>query len=388
MFVSRLDRPWLDTPFLLQGFRIEGPEDVQTVAQYCQHVWIDTDRSTKSSPSEPSVSFAPIKKADHSIPVEEEHKRIHLTFRKARTVTKDFLGSIRRGQDFDLNDVMQTVDDCVQSVLRNPDALVWMSKIREENEYTAEHSLNVCILAVVFGRQLGMSAANLELLGLCGLLHDIGKMRVPNEILDKPAALTDKEMNMMKAHTVHGRNLLLSTPAIDARVVDASYSHHERVDGTGYPRKLPADQISYFTRIISIVDAYDAMTADRCYCKAKPTTKALKIIYEERGKQFDEELSLQFIKTIGLFPVGSIVELYTGEIGIVIETNQNMRHLPRVMVVLDEHQQQKVQPKVINLANIEEGDMSQDYLIKHVWADGHLGVYLKTYQEHGLLLKY
>lgn len=391
MVVAKLDRDWLDTPFLMQGFTIRDHDDARVVAQYCEHVWIDIDASPASSHSSnegTATSAPPGVYQEYQCPVEEEHQRIQEEFKQQRTRTRDMHDDVRLGKAIDDAAVRSTVDECVNSVLRNPDALLWMSKIREESEYTAEHSLNVCILAVVFGRHLGYGQQDLEMLGLCGLLHDIGKMRVPVEILEKPGKLSTKEMNMMKAHTVHGRNLLLSTPSIDPLVIDAAYSHHERIDGAGYPRKLPEEKISRFARIISIVDAYDAITADRCYSPARPTTVALKIIYEERGKQFDDALSLQFIKAIGLFPVGSVVELYNGEVGIVVETNQTRRHLPRVVIVLDKDHEEKSQYKIMDLAHIEDGDLSSEYLIKKVWPDGEFGVYLRTYQEKGILLNY
>ncbi len=390
MFVTELDRDWLDTPFLMQGFLIEEREDIDVVAEYCEHVWVDTEYSVKGSEHSTGVgtaTFAPIQQLEYESPVQEEHKKAYKAFRKARSLTKDLLDDVRLGGAINTEMAKATVDDCVQSVIRHPDAMLWLAKIRDENEYTAEHSLNVCILAVAFGRQLGMDEQDLQKLGLCGLLHDIGKMRVPSEILDKTGELTDKEWNMMRAHTVHGRNLLLANSAIFNGTVDVAYSHHERMDGRGYPRKLPGSGISRFARIISIVDAYDAMTAERCYSAAKPSTQALKIIYEERGKQFDEELAIQFIKTIGLFPAGSIVELYTGEVGIVIETNQRMRHLPKLILVLDENQLPREKEKLLDLKFIESGELPRKFLIKHSWPDGKYGVRLRDYQKKGLVLK-
>ncbi|MFT5082438.1 MAG: putative nucleotidyltransferase with HDIG domain [Lentisphaeria bacterium] len=380
MYVCELDREWLETPFLMQGFLLDEEADIGVVAQYCEHVYIDHHLKAKpriSAGGKPNVTFAPINQLIYEAPVEEEHQKVNKTFSRARSQTRDLLDDTRLGGAINSEAVKSTVNDCVQSVLRNPDALMWMAKIREENEYTAEHSLNVCILAVAFGRHMGMNEEQLQLLGLCGLLHDIGKMRVPNELLEKPGRLTDKEMKMMKAHTVHGRNLLLSTTNIYAGAIDVAYSHHERIDGTGYPRKLPGAGISKFSRIISIVDAYDAMTADRCYSPAKSTTEALKIIYSQRGKQFDEELAIQFIKTIGLFPVGSIVELYSGEVGIVIETNQKWRHLPRVILLLDDKHEPREKQIIIDLSYIESGDLPRTYLVKHVWPDGKYGLYLR-----------
>lgn len=221
---------------------------------------------------------------------------------------------------------------------------------------------------------------------MCGLLHDVGKMRIPTAVLNKAEALTDKEFNMIKAHTVHGRNLLMSSPGIYHGAIDVAYSHHERIDGTGYPRKLPASGISEFSRIIALVDAYDAMTADRCYSRAIPSTDALKNIYKDRGKHFDDYLALEFIKCVGLYPPGSIVELVNGMVGIVLETDRRYRHLPKILVVHDIHTPIDKE-RVINLNQIEQGTLDKSFLIRRALCDGSYGVSIKRYKENGLVFR-
>ncbi len=390
MYVSALDKDWLDTPFIMQGFLIEDPEDIDIVAEYCEHVWVDHAESRKLGSASSNIGTASCRPARYvnEVSIQEEHQKAYKTFRHARSLTCSMLDQIRLGGAINSEVARETVNDVVQSILRHPDAMLWLSKIRDENSYTSDHCLNVCVLAVAFGRHLGMSEPDLQHLGLCGLLHDVGKMRVPAEILDKPAALTPKEMSLMKAHTVHGRNLLLSTNNIYTGAVDVAYSHHEKMDGTGYPRKLKADGISRFTRIISIVDAYDAMTAHRCYSRAKTSTEALKIIYSERDKHFDGELALEFIKTIGLYPPGSLVELYSGEVGFVIEANAQRRHLPKVILALDAHKRPREKEKVVDLSQIEHGDLPRKFLIKQVWPDGSFGLAVADFQKKGLQLRY
>jgi len=391
MFVSKLDRNWLDTPFIMQGFLVEAEEDIDIVAEYCEYIWVDTvARKPASGPASDKglASQARSASAENSVPLSEEHKRIHQSFRQARQLTFNLMDEIRLGGAIDGESAKTVVADVVQSVLRHSDALLWMSKMRDERQYTSEHCLNVCVLAVAFGKQLGLSEDDLTNLGLCGLLHDTGKMRVPAEIVDKPARLTPKEFSLMKAHTVHGRNLLMSTPDIYPGVIDVAYSHHERMDGTGYPRKLPGSGISKFARIICIVDAYDAMTAKRVYSEPKTSTEALKIIYQARGTQFDSELALEFIKTIGLYPPGNLVELYTGELGFVIESNQNRRHLPKILLLRDENKQEREREKVLDLSYIESGELPKKFLIKQVWPDGSFGLYIRDFQDKGLVLKF
>lgn len=394
MFVSRLDRDWLDTPFILQGFSIEDREDIEIVQEFCEYVWVESEFDARKGPSKSanlgsaSRPSAPPPLPQYQASIKQEHKKIYSSFRRARTITSQLLDDFRLGAAINNAAAKQTVNECVKSVIRHPDALLWMTKIRESRQYTADHCLNVCILAIAFGRQLGLDEAQLQHLGLCGLLHDVGKMRVPHDIVEKPAALTPKEWNMMKAHTVHGRNLLMSTENIPNTVVDVAYSHHERIDGEGYPRKISGNDISRFAKIVSLVDAYDAMTAERCYSKPKTSTEALKIIYNARGKQFDEALAIRFIETIGLYPAGSIVELYSGEVGIVIESNPQRRHLPKIILVRDADKNPLEKELVKDLQYIESGELPRRLLIKQVWCDGSFGISLRVYQQRGLVLKY
>lgn len=389
MFVCQLDRDWLETPFLIQGFHIEEEDDIDVIAEYCEFVFIDELQMAKPKSDEKSMGLASQVKPNPDIfapdvAIEDEHRRVMGTFRRARSLTKSLLDDIRLGGAINSDQAKATVNECVHSVIRHPDALLWMSKMRDENEYTAEHCLNVCILAIAFGRQLGLGEQELQDLGMCGLLHDVGKMKIPPEVLDKPDALTPSEMRIMMAHTVHGRNLLLSSQGLYSGAIDVAYSHHERMDGLGYPRQLPGSGISRFSKIIAIVDAYDAMTADRCYQSAKTSTEAMKIIYKERGRHFDEQLALKFLQTVGLYPAGSIVELYSGRVGMVVEANPRLRHLPRIMLLRDEQKCPLVKEEMVDLSLIEKGELGKEYLIKQVWKDKSFGITLRSYLERGL----
>ncbi|MES2675661.1 MAG: HD-GYP domain-containing protein [Pseudomonadota bacterium] len=384
MFVSKLDRPWLETPFLMQGFVVETLEDIDTIAQYSEHVWIDAVQHVWVAPEERGLLKSSPKKINYvnKVDAKLEHQHADGIYRVARQLTRSFLDDIRLGGVINTKEAKAMVKDCVDSILRNPDALIWMSKMRSQDEYTAEHSLNVCIYCIAFGRHLGMSEADLEKVGLCGLLHDVGKMRIPLEVLNKPERLTDKEFKIMKAHTVHGRNLLMASPGIPNSVIDVAYSHHEKMDGSGYPRQLPPSGISEFARIIAIVDAYDAMTADRCYSESRPSTEALKIIFKDRGTHFDERLALEFIKCIGLYPPGTLVELVNGLIGIVLETNKKYRHLPKIIAI---NQQNTPLQKslLINLDEIEKGNLDKAFLIKQAHKDGAFGVSIRQHWDRG-----
>jgi HD-GYP domain-containing protein (c-di-GMP phosphodiesterase class II) len=257
--------------------------------------------------------------------------------------------------------------------------MLWMSRIREVASYTADHCLNVCILCVAFGRHLGYEKDELFALGMCGLLHDVGKMRVPETVLNNPNKLSNKEWKQMQAHVIFGRNLLMESPGI-GQSVDVAYNHHERIDGKGYPRGLDGSQLSDFTKIVSLADSFDAMTANRIYSKAMTSSAAVKEIYASRGTQFDERLALQFIKMIGLYPPATIVELANGCLGVVVERNQKYHRLPKILLLKDASGNE-VKQELVDLSLIERGSMDSAFLIKSDHHDGYEGINVADYKE-------
>tara|TARA_R110001592_G_scaffold309760_1_gene584207 strand:- start:46172 stop:46984 length:813 start_codon:yes stop_codon:yes gene_type:complete len=255
---------------------------------------------------------------------------------------------------------------------------MWMAKIKHVDYYTMEHSLNVCVLAIAFGRHLRMDKTDLVRLGTGGMLHDVGKMQIPDEVLNKPSRLTEEEFAIMRQHPEIGRSLLMKSQGSLSYAVDVAFNHHEKMDGNGYPRGLFARELSEYSRIISIVDAFDAMTSDRCYAKARSTLEALKIIYGERGVHFDEEYALEFIQLMGPYPPGTIVELMNGAVGIVLSSEEKKRHLPKIKLVLD--QEKRPQPEqIVDLLNVGGENLDKDWLIRKVLKDGDHGIYLEQY---------
>jgi len=260
MFVSELDISWLETHFAVQGMLINSQKDIDAIADYAAFVWIDPlkqapgfrDQLRTISPSE-SVpqsnlrsSKAPVKQVEKVRksypplkPAAEEHRVAKTLYTQGKTAIKNILKRVTEQNEIAIEDARGVVNECMGSVIRNPDALMWMSKIREQDEYTAEHCLNVCILAMVFGRHLGLSEKDIVRLGLCGLLHDVGKMKMPMDILNKPEKLNSDEFDVIKKHTLTGYNLLMaSSNFIPPIVAEVAKSHHEKMDGTGYPRGL------------------------------------------------------------------------------------------------------------------------------------------------------
>lgn len=387
MFVCELDRPWLETPFILQGFKIVDQEDIDTIAKYCEHVYIEDSEDQWLAQEERAIMETKAASTRIKAPTvsnKDEYHRASSIHSTARHLTRSFMDDVRLGQAINIPEVKTTVSECVSSIMRNPDTLMWLSRIRNKDDYTAEHSLNVGLLAITFGRHLGASEEDLNRLGVAGMLHDVGKMRTPDEVLNKEGRLTDKEYRIMQSHAKHGRDILMSHKSVDHRAVDVAYSHHESLDGTGYPRKIKASGISDFTRIITLCDIYDAVTSDRIYKQGRSSLEALKILYHNKGIKFDEKLVTEFISCIGLYPPGSIVELKNGKVGIVISTNYRHRHLPKVLTLRDE-QKMPMRETVLNLEQLASSG-EEGHLIKTVVPNGSHGIRIEKYIEKGLTI--
>jgi HD-GYP domain-containing protein (c-di-GMP phosphodiesterase class II) len=300
-------------------------------------------------------------------------------YAQGKQLIEQILQAVNQSGEIDVVAARRLVSACMQSILRNPDALLWMHKIRTQDAYTAEHSLNVSILAMVFGRHLGMSETEIARLGLCGLLHDVGKVFIPQAILTKPSPLSVDEFDVLKTHTMLGYLALTqSSQFIPPIVAEVAKSHHERADAFGYPHRTAAADLDTVVRMITLVDAYDAITADRHYATGRSNTEALKIIYDQKAKQFDEALALEFISCIGVYPAGSLVKLNNGLVGIVVEVNPRYRHLPLIMIVRDA-QGNVENPHYVNLLECEFGDLPKEYLVQSTLPNHSLNIDISHY---------
>jgi len=387
MYVTELDRPWLETPFILQGFTIENHEDIEALSEHCNFVYIEGSIDAWLGAKHRSITNKTATTGSayrNSSSNNQEYQSASVIHQKARTITRDFMDDVRLGQGIDIVQVKQSVSECVSSIIRNPDVLMWMSKIRAKDAYTSEHSLNVGLLAISFGRHLGLAEEELNHLGFAAMLHDVGKMRIPDEVLNKKGQLTDDEFKLMKSHAQIGRDILLSHKDIYHGATDVAFGHHEALDGSGYPRKLKASGISAFTRMVTLCDIYDAVTSDRVYKKGQSSLKALKILHDNKGSKFDDRLVTEFISCIGLYPPGSVVELVNGKVGIVISTNYRNRHLPKVLVVRDENKMPQPE-KVLNLEQSAK-TQQQGHFIKSIVPNGTNGIRIEKYIEKGLTI--
>ncbi len=438
MFVADLDRPWIDTPFLLQGFVIEDNQQIVELQSICEFVIVDRARSTGEefrparsaaapaaagpgpSPSrlvsglgaqieeKPTARSAlrPVQAPDRqpeaaregrglggvmdalrgllrrpekglprdpaelppetrrasllpaSIPVtiypdtrsvEEEVAPARVAYDRAYDVVRKLAADVWAGHPVEIERVQEVVDEMVESMVRNPDALMWVARLREQDITTYAHGLMVAVYLVAFGRHLGFPRAGLAQLGTIGLLLDIGKIRLPREILEKQDRLTPEEFATAKMHVELGLEILSATPNWPPEVIEGIAQHHERMNGSGYPKRLEGEAIGFYGRMAGIGDCFAALTKSRPYAEAVSSYEALRSITGWGGEYFHAPLAEQFVQAIGVFPVGSLVELSTGEVAVVVSHNKLRRLKPRVLLLTSPDKTRANYPTMVDL---------------------------------------
>lgn len=433
MFVAELDRPWLDTPFLIQGFTVSSIDEQASLARHCRFVFVDLEKSdpsvvndilaaeerrlpindtnkqfkslqtdknagtstpkhTSKSPSEgrerfnrymkliePNSSFEHrksgwlgrlsawidrlfekredpkaiaararvreheirklvprnVKLVEHEdlVPVEEELPRANEAFKKTEKTLRDLVSSVKSGSLPNIDKAEEVVGDIVESMINNPDAMMWVSRMRDKNASTLGHAVKVSLYMVAIGRHMGFPKEQLCQLGMIGLLADVGKTKLPKAVLEKPGMLTPQEYTVVKEHVRLGLEALQKEKALDDVVFEGISQHHERLDGSGYPKGLKGPEIGIFGRMAAIADTFSALITPRPYANPVSPHEALLNLFEWAGSSFHEPLVEQFVQAVGVFPVGSMVELSTHEVAIVLAHNKVRRLEPRVLVL-------------------------------------------------------
>ena len=392
MCVVDLDRPWLETPFLFQGFYLQTEQDIRTVQEYCRYVFIDPKRGTKPGHKKREVVsddsglfklYTQKEPPSASTPFERELKKADNSHKKTGVLVKGFMDDIRLGRALNVKAIEEAVTETVDSVLRNPEALMWLSLLRKKDELQEQHSINVCILAASIGRYLGLPRDELQKLGICALLHDVGKLQVQDPILQKWEKLTDPEMAMIRKHPDFGRVILMSARDLYSGAIDVAMTHHEHVDGSGYPRGLTSARISPFAKIIAIADVYDDIITMHPYREERTPFEALKVLNTCRGKQFDETLVKHFTDMLGVFPIGSMVELDSGEVGVVISQVIKNPTQPRLIMVLD-RDKKPCKETLVNLAALNHTRTNNPLRIVRVLNRGDHGIDPQLVHERGI----
>lgn len=362
LYIAELDRPWTETPFLFQGFELSDDDELAILRSHCHHVYIYPQRSHADALNELDASLAAganvaPTKSRNCDPQRwvHAHAATHDTFgaarrpdsrqfrervqyaqelrSEARGVITEALDDMRLGQMLSSPKVRSVVDSLVDTIARDARAALWLTSLKQNSQYTSVHSVHVAILSLAFGMHLGMDRAALIRLGMGALLHDVGKVRIPEEILDKPGPLTAAEMKIVQRHAEDGYEFVAKSGGAPPEALQIIRLHHERCDGSGYPLGLTGDRIPLHVRIVAIADTYDAMTTDRPYRAAMDADKALQLIQNESAHEFGSDLVQAFIRCMGVFPEGSLVQLDNGCIGIVVSSPPDARLQPVVLLV-------------------------------------------------------
>ncbi|ONF43577.1 phosphohydrolase [Marinobacter lutaoensis] len=346
MYITDLNNDWIPHNSQRKRGFIRREETVETIRRMgVTFVYIDTDRGLDSEDSETAEAVdraneAALQRVGEETPALQARvaladeleiaERIHA---EAQGLVGSFLNHVKIGSALDVAPIHRLADELQQSVLRNPNALSCLGRIREKDNYLLEHSVNLSVLMSLFGNHRKLPADVLHQTVVGALLHDLGKILTPDDILHKPGRLTPEEFEVMKLHARHSRDILAATDGIGEITVITAAQHHEKLDGSGYPEGLKGEEISEYGRMVAITDVYDAITADRVYHKGMTPTQGLKKLLEWSGDHLDPVLVKEFIRCVGLYPVGSLVLLESGRLAVVIESNEQDQRLPVVRIM-------------------------------------------------------
>lgn len=366
MFVCGLDRPWEETPFPLQGVEVRSEDDVRALRELCKFVYIDRRRELAMG-RRPLLSLARSDRRESAFRrvttyadktgVHEEMPRAREALRATSDLLDRIYDDIASGRELSVEYVEQVVRPLVASVLRSSDAFLFLDGMRKHDNYTYSHAIGCGALAAAFGRHLGLPEDTILSLATGGLLMDIGKTRLPEEILRHPGPLHPHEIEVVRTHVARGLEIVKSGGINDPDVLDVMRTHHERFDGSGYPDHLTGNAIPMAGRMLAIIDAYDALCSVRPYRAAFSRHNALQEIYRGRGTLFQTELVEQFQVCLGVYPTGSRVELNSGEVAVVMEQNQVRRLRPTVLLISTPEKQPLERFRVLNLLNlVNEGN--------------------------------
>ena len=361
MFVCRLDRPWAGTSYPLQGVELLTEDDLSAIRALCEHVYIDARRQIL--PSEPhaltrtclddSRFKRTIEYADQAA-VADEAPRARDAFAHATALLDRIFEDVTRGRDLSVEQVESAVRPLVASVLRSADAFFWIESLKGHDSYSYSHAIGCSALAAAFGRHMGFAEETIISLAAGGLLMDIGKTRLPQSLLQSTDTLTPAKLKKLRSHVAFGMKIVDTSGITDQDVLDIVRTHHERIDGSGYPDGLLGSVIPITGRMLGIIDAYDAMISPRPYRAAISRHQALRQIYAGRDTLFQSELVEQFQVCLGVYPTGSLVELSTGEVAVVMAQNQVRRLRPKVVVLTDSAKQPLDDFRQLDLMN--QGD--------------------------------
>lgn len=367
MFIHDLNCGWLDHPFLSNAFAVRDEATVSKIISLgIRELYIDTIKGADLFEGKPQqdvnaemerrLQEIAQKQAEKPVIValKDETARAKRLHTDANRIVRSMMDDIRLGQQIQVDRVEPMVENIVESIFRNQDALLPLARLKKQDDYTFEHSVSVCALLAAFARSMKLPKDVIKEIALGGLLHDVGKAQVPDEILNKPAKLSESEFVEMQTHVDHGIVLLQATPGVSKIALEIAAQHHERFDGTGYPKRLASKGISLYGQMASIVDVYDAISSERIYHRGMSPTQALKKLLEWSDHHFDPQLVQAFVRTIGIYPTGTLVRLESQRMGVVVEQNEGKLLEPTVRIFYHAGQKHYIPPEIIDLAKVQD----------------------------------
>jgi HD-GYP domain-containing protein (c-di-GMP phosphodiesterase class II) len=371
MFLNEMCGSWMDHPFWNTRFLLDNPADIHSLCKSAvKEVWIDTSRGLDvDEESRPAASETRAEAEQRSerelartvaqptvlvarVELQSEVKRAAALCGKAKGEITAMFSAARMGQTVAAEKLEPLVEEIAESVQRNPGALISLARLKSQDDYTFMHSVAVCGLMIALARQLGLEQLQIREAGMAGLIHDLGKAMVPLTILNKPGKLTDEEFTLMKQHPRYGYEMLLEGAGVADLALDVCLHHHEKTDGSGYPDHLNGDTISVFAKMGAVCDVYDAITSDRPYKAGWDPAVAIRKMNEWSKGHFDQRVFQAFVKSVGIYPVGSLVRLESGMLGVIVEISADSLLLPSVKTFYCTRRKARTTPRVINLADV------------------------------------
>ncbi|MDR9839595.1 HD-GYP domain-containing protein [Herbaspirillum huttiense] len=375
MYVHSIPGGWINHPFWRKSFKIETLEDLQTLRECpVDEVTIDTAKGRDIAPEHDIDDETGEAEQDDAAPAAEiaiahqgasatvavrkpatrtetavERERAARIISSSKSTVLNMFSEARMGKTVDVKDAAELVTEITSSVSRNADALISLARLKTTDDYTYMHSVAVCAMMISLANQLGMTQEQIKQAGMAGLLHDVGKMAVPLDILNKPAKLTEEEFASVRSHTVQGHSILKQIEGIGEAALDVSLHHHEKIDGSGYPFNLKADSISIMAKMGAVCDVYDAITSNRPYKAGWDPARSIRHMAASAG-HFDPITMEAFVKAIGIYPTGSCVILQSGRLGIVVDQRPEHLLTPRIKLFYSTTSRMPLKPEIIDLA--------------------------------------